>query len=1441
MFLTIGLCLLPLAAWGAEIVVSPDGSGAFQSIQRAIDAAHYGDVLLISSGVYEESVTLKSGVDLRGAGSSRTVLRSNYGYDPVMRGTAVGSVTIEGITVERSTTILESFVVDLTASQVTFHDCRVSGGQQGGLRSTGMSLLSFRDCEFDSNAGYGLVISGAANATFADCRITSNSSVGLYLVDTNATLDDTLVSSNGNDGIRVEGTSTLNCTAVTATDNAGWGLVASDSSSVSLDACSLRTSSDGNLSVGDSASLYMTSCSSSGGTRAAIEASGRAAVTMRSVQVADVSGDGVLLDDSASLDLQRSEIAYCADDGLSIDSAGVCRIQQATVAYNGGHGLSFDGSDISVTGSIFTLNGGYGLHVAPSSAASRSMQFDHNNVWGNRAGDYSGLNRPSSDTSEPPEFTDPLSRDLSLSDQSRCIESGIFGMTVGATGSPLWESDAKIGLGFTRTNAAWGTLQASIRFDAMTIEPDEIGISWNRQWESAQIALSTHVTGWSRWRTQGSVSYTPEFELSNVDWTIAPTLEILGVLDGAASRGQATAGTQIEGGSIDVSVLASYEYPTGITRQQFAAAAGGFSFSGQAIDLTITDLTIGWAGDIALTDSGPHFDAGLRLVPDLAITAEVDVDLPGGAIRVAGATYVSQLSTFRASLEWIGDRIDVDASLSVRSGQFEDVEIGARSDLSAFVLSAALGVNAENGPRCRLDLHVDTDAWFTPHTNLPPVPAYTSSPFEPEAGERIIFDASGSQDPDGAIDQVWWDFGDGETAIGKTAQHVYGSAGEYTIRLMISDDDGAVTTKIDDFTVREAQTTPVASFTWSAVSAGGTRLQRPPRAGDGILLDASDSYDPNGTISEYAWDLQSDGTFDLTTEDARTVIDPLPAGTWPVTLRVIDDDGNSDAVMHVLSIEALKPPEARFEISPATPAVSDPIRFVNRSVGSDATIVSWEWDFGDGHTSREQEPIHRYQTAGTYAVRLDVRDSEGLHGTATREIVVAVNPELVPIQQVWAVVIGISDYAEVEDLTYATQDAEAMASWLVGTGVPADHIRLLTDRTSTFETDSGVILPMQPATLVNVREALGWLRQVAGRDDLVLIHFSGHGYQGADDNLDEKDGVDEFFVLQDTLAAAKDDTALRDDEFGRFLDRIASEHVLVFFDSCFSGGLSRSLPSTAPAADDVSDVFGDLQLEGRLILSASQEDEDAFESPQLKHGVLTSFLLQGLGGAADLNGDGQVTIWELYEYVRAEVPPFVLAERGESQHPQLVGEGETRVVLAQTHAADAPDFAYCPAVPFANSPIEFRDETETETDSSNLLWDFGDGTSAAGADVVHTYEALGTYTVRHSIDRADGSQLWKELDVTVAEGATVVEAEEGSDRIVISVGRQNGVAIGDRFGRLAASDAPSHEPVAVCEVTEWVDEDAAVCRSLSSGDDPSIGDKLVPIPGPNDTSCFDPR
>ncbi len=164
-------------------------------------------------------------------------------------------------------------------------------------------------------------------------------------------------------------------------------------------------------------------------------------------------------------------------------------------------------------------------------------------------------------------------------------------------------------------------------------------------------------------------------------------------------------------------------------------------------------------------------------------------------------------------------------------------------------------------------------------SNRAPVASFTASPSSGAAPLTVAVNAAGSTDSDGSITSYAWDFGDGGTATGVTAQHVYSQAGTYTIKLTVTDDDGArgETTRTISVTGNEA---PVAELRYTA-GCGLAPLQ--------ASFDASRSYDFDGNLATYAWDF-GDGATGTGATVAHTY---NTAGTFPVVLTVTDALGLS--------------------------------------------------------------------------------------------------------------------------------------------------------------------------------------------------------------------------------------------------------------------------------------------------------------------------------------------------------------------------------------------------------------------------------------------------------------------------------------------------------------------------------------------------------------------
>jgi len=179
----------------------------------------------------------------------------------------------------------------------------------------------------------------------------------------------------------------------------------------------------------------------------------------------------------------------------------------------------------------------------------------------------------------------------------------------------------------------------------------------------------------------------------------------------------------------------------------------------------------------------------------------------------------------------------------------------------------------------------DTDTAVTTITINSPPTADAGGPYTGVTDIPVTFDGSESSDADGYVVGYRWDFtSDGiyDTSWIMTApQHTYASAGIYTVKVQVKDDDGALDTDTTKVTIL-SNNLPVAD-------AGG------PYSGfvnDEISLDASASYDSDGSIVGYRWDFTNDGVYDTSWSTTASVVRQYGfAGTYVVTVQVKDDDG----------------------------------------------------------------------------------------------------------------------------------------------------------------------------------------------------------------------------------------------------------------------------------------------------------------------------------------------------------------------------------------------------------------------------------------------------------------------------------------------------------------------------------------------------------------------
>jgi len=208
----------------------------------------------------------------------------------------------------------------------------------------------------------------------------------------------------------------------------------------------------------------------------------------------------------------------------------------------------------------------------------------------------------------------------------------------------------------------------------------------------------------------------------------------------------------------------------------------------------------------------------------------------------------------------------------------------------------------------------------------------------------------------------------------------------------------------------------------------------------------------------------------------------------------------------------------------------------------------------------------------------------------------------------YAVVVGISDYRALSyasgDLRFADRDAGKMVTFLrskAGGNVAGANIRLLTNR---------------QATLAEVKQALQLFRK-AGKNDRVILYFSGHGVPGSFAPYDARPGDQRTMLSYQAIKTA-------------FHDSPAITKLCIA-DACMSGGMTQpktSRPSIESKTNDGSNV---------AMILASRSTQYAVEDGQLAGGAFTHFLIKGLTGQGDLDGNRIVTIRELHRYVGPQV------------------------------------------------------------------------------------------------------------------------------------------------------------------------------------------------------------
>jgi PKD repeat protein len=177
----------------------------------------------------------------------------------------------------------------------------------------------------------------------------------------------------------------------------------------------------------------------------------------------------------------------------------------------------------------------------------------------------------------------------------------------------------------------------------------------------------------------------------------------------------------------------------------------------------------------------------------------------------------------------------------------------------------------------------------------------------------------------------------------------------------------------------------------------------------GVVVTWTASASDETEIDLYEWDLDGDGTFETATGGATVSRALNEDGSIGIRVRVTDGTGATAASEIVEVVVLNREPTAAFTVERDAGNDTGAVAFRDASDDLDGEIVEWEWTFGDGATSRSQNPVHAYANEGEYAVGLIVTDDDGEASAAfSRTVLVENSAPVAAFASPAAAIVGTS-------------------------------------------------------------------------------------------------------------------------------------------------------------------------------------------------------------------------------------------------------------------------------------------------------------------------------------------------------------------------------------------------------------------------------------------------
>jgi len=268
------------------------------------------------------------------------------------------------------------------------------------------------------------------------------------------------------------------------------------------------------------------------------------------------------------------------------------------------------------------------------------------------------------------------------------------------------------------------------------------------------------------------------------------------------------------------------------------------------------------------------------------------------------------------------------------------------------------------------------------HVNFPPVIKWKMTPKVAEPGEMVTFDSKGTIDPDGKVKSVVWNFSDGTSAEGAVVKRTFKKPGIIVVKVTVNDGEGF------ENSVQSEQLSLLVNSPPIIVTKDYIRTNSQI-----VTLDASKSYDIDGQALKFDW-LLPDGTH---RHESTFSWEAPGGGIHFITLSVDDGQGKKNSIAReTIRVNVNRPPVAVVDSIIYSCSGRTVLFNGSRSYDPDKDPLIATWDFGDGTTSAEINPVHVYAKPGFYEAWLILSDGfADKHSVATVPVIVEGSPHAV--------------------------------------------------------------------------------------------------------------------------------------------------------------------------------------------------------------------------------------------------------------------------------------------------------------------------------------------------------------------------------------------------------------------------------------------------------------